>query len=91
MTIDEKCETAEINSPITGIFHDREDSGKNDSRPYVTIGSHVIPEAIVCDVEAVGVKIPVEAGVYGIIKEILVNPGDAVEYHQILFKITPSK
>lgn len=96
MTIDEKCENIEIKSPITGIFHDAPINVFNKQKKpkpetYVKIGSHIIPEVIVCDVEAMRVRIPVEAGVYGTIKEKLVNTGDFVEYNQVLFKIALNK
>ncbi len=84
----------EIKSPIEGIFHDTNDpieNRANNFQPYVKIGSHVIPEAIICDVEAMRVRVPIEAKVYGTIKEKLVNAGDKVKYHQVLFKISLNK
>lgn len=91
MSIDELIE---IKSPIEGIFHDAKDPIENkkyNSQLYVKIGSYVIPEVVVCDVEAMRIRIPVEAGIYGTIKEKLVNAGDTVEYNQVLFKISVNK
>ncbi len=94
MCLEEELKEKEIKSPITGIFHDTRASipyEKNNLQPYVKIGSHVIPEVIICDVEAIGVRIPIEAGVYGIIKEKLIKPEEAVEYNQPLFRIKTDK
>jgi len=94
MSIDENCEEIEIKPPIEGTFHDKKDTIKyrtNKHQPYVKLGSYVIPEVIICDVEAMGVRLSIEAKVYGTIKEILVNEGDPIKYDQVLFKISVNK
>ena len=56
---------------------------------FVTVGSVVKPDSVVCVIEAMKVfnQIPAEIG--GTISEVLVANGDAVEYGQPLFRVQP--
>jgi len=86
--------TKEIKSPVIGIFYDAATSEYHreyNPKPYVEEGSQVTPETVVCDVEIMGVIHPIKAEVYGTIEEKLVSSGEAVEYDQVLFKITSSE
>ncbi|HUW19003.1 MAG TPA: acetyl-CoA carboxylase biotin carboxyl carrier protein [Sedimentisphaerales bacterium] len=76
----------EIKSPIVGTFYS---APSPDSEPYVEVGSHVNPQTVVCIVEAMKVMNEIKAETSGIIAEIFVKNGQAVEYGQVLFKVKP--
>lgn len=79
-------ELIEIKSPIVGTFYDKPSP---DSEPYVELDSHVSPQTTVCIVEAMKVMNEIKAEAEGVIAEIMVKNGQAVEYGQILFKVKP--
>jgi acetyl-CoA carboxylase biotin carboxyl carrier protein len=74
----------EIKSPIVGTFYS---SPSPDSQSYVTIGSEVRPETVVCIVEAMKVMNEIKAETHGTIVETLCETGEAVEYGQVLFRV----
>jgi acetyl-CoA carboxylase biotin carboxyl carrier protein len=76
----------EIKSPIVGTFYA---TPSPDSEPYVEVGSHVEPQAVVCVIEAMKVMNEIKAETGGTIADILVTNGQAVEYGQVLFRIRP--
>jgi acetyl-CoA carboxylase biotin carboxyl carrier protein len=81
--VEEECV---VTSPIVGIF--RRSTAKN-LPPLVMEGNHIKPGDRVGVVECM--KIPTEVTTYcaGEIKKILVGDGQAVEYGQPLFIVTP--
>lgn len=74
----------EIKSPIVGTFYAKPSP---DSEPYVEIGSSVGPQTIVCIIEAMKVMNEIKAETSGLIADVLVTDGQAVEYGQVLFKV----
>src|SRR5262245_41313844 len=66
----------EIRSPTVGTFYAQKEPG---APPYVTVGSRVTPDTIVCMIEAMKVYTELPAGVSGVIAEVLVNNKDFVE------------
>lgn len=76
-----------ITSPIVGTFYAA--SGP-DVSPFVSVGSRVTPETIVCIIEAMKVFNEIPSAVSGTIREVLVENGAAVEYGQALFRVDPS-
>jgi len=76
----------EIKSPIVGTFYA---TPSPDSEPYVEVGSTVSSQTVVCIIEAMKVMNEIKAENNGLIAEILVTNGQAVEYGQALFKIRP--
>ena len=73
-----------IKSPMVGTFYA---SPSPDSAPYVTEGTQVSAETVVCILEAMKVMNEVRADCSGKIVEILAKNGTAVEYGQPLFKV----
>lgn len=74
----------EITSPMVGTFY----SAPNpDSDPFVSVGSSVSKDTVVCIVEAMKLFNEIEAEVNGEIVEILVENGELVEYGQPLFRV----
>ena len=79
--------TIVIESPMVGTYYT---SSAPDAPPFVTIGSVVHPDTTVCIIEAMKVFTEIPAGVSGTIVEILAKNGQAVEFGQPLFRVTPA-
>jgi acetyl-CoA carboxylase biotin carboxyl carrier protein len=76
-----------IESPMVGTYY----SAPNpDTDAYVTVGSQISDDTMVCLIEAMKVFNEIKAGVSGTIERILVKNGDAVEFGQKLFLVRPS-
>ena len=78
----------EIASPMVGTFYRASDPA---SDPYVSIGSEVRPDTVVCIIEAMKVMNEIKAETIGSIVEILVEDGEPVEFGQVLFLLEPPK
>jgi acetyl-CoA carboxylase biotin carboxyl carrier protein len=75
-----------IKSPTVGTFYS---SPTPDEPPFVSIGTRVQEDTVVCIVEAMKVFNQIPAEVNGTIVEVLVSNGDAVEFGQPLFRVRP--
>lgn len=84
--LDQEEKLLEIASPMVGTFY-RASSPGADS--YVSIGSEVGPDTVVCIIEAMKVMNELKAGVVGTIHRVLVENGTPVEYGQPLFEVVP--
>ena len=73
-----------IDSPIVGTFYRSSAPGVD---AFVKIGSKVEPDTTVCIIEAMKVMNEIKAEKSGVIKEILAENGQPVEYGQPLFVI----
>lgn len=69
-------------SPMPGSFYS---APAPDAKPFVKEGDSVSKGDTLCIIEAMKIMNEIEAERGGIIKEILVNNGDPVEYNQPLF------
>lgn len=76
----------DVKSPIVGTFYA---APSPDSEPFVKVGDRVSPDTVVCIVEAMKVMNEIKAETSGIIAEVVVENGQAVEYGQVLFKVRP--
>lgn len=85
-TTQQEDNLVEIKSPIVGTFYA---TPSPDSEDYVKVGSHVDSQTVVCIIEAMKVMNQIKAETSGVICEILVTNGQAVEYGQVLFKVKP--
>jgi acetyl-CoA carboxylase biotin carboxyl carrier protein len=61
-----------------------------DAPPFVSPGSVVQPNTVVCIIEAMKVFTDIPAGVSGTIREVLVKNGQPVEFGQPLFRVIPT-
>jgi acetyl-CoA carboxylase biotin carboxyl carrier protein len=77
----------EIPSPMVGTFYA---APSPEAPPYVTVGTTVGPESVVCIVEAMKVFNEIKAEVSGTIERILVQNQQPVEFGQPLFLVRPS-
>ena len=77
----------EITSPTVGTYYS---ASTPDADAFVSVGSKIKVDAVVCIVEAMKVFNEIKSEVAGEIVEVLVENGDAVEYGQPLFKVKPN-
>jgi len=75
-----------IKSPMVGTFYAMPNP---ESPPFVTEGSRVSPNSVVCIVEAMKVFNEIKAEVSGTVKKVLVKNEDPVEFGQPLFMVKP--
>ncbi|MGG5178698.1 acetyl-CoA carboxylase biotin carboxyl carrier protein [Bacillus sp. MM09(2025)] len=73
-----------ITSPMVGTFYA---SSSPEAGPYVTTGSKVNENTVVCIVEAMKLFNEIEAEVKGEIVEVLAENGQLVEFGQPLFLV----
>lgn len=76
--------TIEIRSPIVGTFYR---APAPDASPFVQIGSHIQPGAVLCIVEAMKLMNEIESDVTGTVARVMVENGQPVEYDQVLFLV----
>jgi acetyl-CoA carboxylase biotin carboxyl carrier protein len=73
-----------IRSPFVGTFYR---ASSPDSEPFATVGQRVKKGDSLCIIEAMKLMNEIEAEFAGVIKEILVENEEPVEYDQALFVI----
>ncbi len=73
-----------LKAPMVGTFYR---ASSPDVEPFVSEGSKVSPGTVLCIIEAMKLMNEIEADVAGVILEILVENGQAVEFGQPLFRI----
>ena len=78
---------AEVKSPMVGTFYR---APAPEAPPYVEVGSTVKKGQTLCILEAMKLMNELESDVDGIVREVLVENSDPVEYGQVLFRIEPA-
>lgn len=73
-----------VRSPMVGTFYS---SSSPDAPAFVEVGQHVNAGDTLCILEAMKMMNQIEADKSGVIKEILANNEDAIEFDQPLFII----
>ena len=71
-----------IDSPLVGTFYK---AASPDSAPFVQVGDRVTADTVVCIIEAMKVMNEVKAEKSGVIKEILIDNANPVEFGQPMF------
>ncbi len=74
----------QIKSPLVGTFYR---SPKPGAPPFVNVSDEVNQDKVVCIIESMKVLNEIKAQTIGVVKEILVKDGQAVQYGDILFVI----
>ena len=77
----------EIKSPMVGTFYKSPEPGAD---PYVKAGSRVSPGQTVCIIEAMKIMNEIEAEIAGVVREVLVDDAQPVEFGQVLFRVDPN-
>jgi len=75
-------------SPVVGVFHN---GGMLDPREMVGEGDRVREGQLIAAIEAMKVPNELRAPVSGLVTQLLVEDGSAVEYGQTLFVIAPDE
>jgi acetyl-CoA carboxylase biotin carboxyl carrier protein len=73
-----------VKSPMVGTFYR---SSSPDAKPFVDVGSKVAVGDTLCIIEAMKLLNEIECDAAGVIKKILVENGQPVEYGEPLFVI----
>lgn len=77
----------DVKSPMVGTFYR---APAPEAPPYVEVGSTVKKGQTLCILEAMKLMNELESEVDGVVREILVENADPVEYGQVLFRIEPA-
>lgn len=75
---------AKVASPMVGTFYR---APKPDADPFVNVGDRVTADKVLCIIEAMKVMNEIKAETEGIVKEVLVKNGQAVEFGEPMFLI----
>ena len=86
-TVTDKENEESILSPMPGVFYS---SQSPDKPPYVEVGDTVKVGQVLCIIESMKIMNEIESEYNGIIKEIIVNNSDPVEFNQPIFIIEPT-
>jgi acetyl-CoA carboxylase biotin carboxyl carrier protein len=76
----------EIKSPMVGTYYSAPEPG---AEPYVKVGSRVATGQVVCIIEAMKIMNEIESEVAGVVREVLVENAQPVEFGQLLFRVDP--
>ena len=76
----------EIKSPMVGTYYGAPEPG---AAPYVKAGSRVAPGQVVCIIEAMKIMNEIESEMAGVVREVLVENAQPVEFGQPLFRVDP--
>lgn len=82
----EQTNLVTVKSPMVGTFYA---APRPDASPFVSEGSSVAPETVVCIIEAMKIFNEIRAECTGTITQVLVANGDPVEFGQPLFTVKP--
>lgn len=84
--VEEEANLLKIESPMVGTFYA---TPNPDSPAFVSAGSHVNPDTVVCIIEAMKIFNEIKAECTGTITRVLAKNGQAVEFGQPLFLVKP--
>jgi acetyl-CoA carboxylase biotin carboxyl carrier protein len=76
----------DIKSPMVGTFYAAPEPG---AEPYVKVGSRVATGQVVCIIEAMKIMNEIESEVAGLVREVLVENAQPVEFGQPLYRVDP--
>jgi acetyl-CoA carboxylase biotin carboxyl carrier protein len=77
----------EVKSPMVGTYYGAPEPG---AKPYVSVGDRVLKGQTLCIIEAMKIMNEIESEFAGVVKEILAQDAQPVEYGQVLFRIDPN-
>jgi len=77
----------EIKSPMVGTFYKAPEPG---AEAYVKVGGRVTSGQTVCIIEAMKIMNEIEAEVSGVVREILVEDMQPVEFGTVLYRVDPN-
>ena len=84
---DDNDNLREVLSPMPGVFYSAQSP---DKPPYVNEGDKVKSGQVICIIESMKIMNEIESEHSGVVKKILMNNSEPVEFNQPLFIIEPS-
>ena len=82
-----KSAALDVKSPMVGTFYKSPEPG---AKAYVSVGDRVSKGQVLCIIEAMKIMNEIESEFAGVVREILVEDAQPVEYGQALFRIDPN-
>lgn len=82
-----KTNLVDVKSPMVGTFYC---APAPEAPPYVEVGTAVRKGQTLCILEAMKLMNELESEVDGVVREVLAENADPVEYGQVLFRIEPA-
>jgi acetyl-CoA carboxylase biotin carboxyl carrier protein len=82
-----KSTALDVKSPMVGTFYKSPEPGAKAS---VAVGDRVSKGQILCIIEAMKIMNEIESEYSGVVREVLADDAQPVEYGQVLFKIDPN-
>jgi acetyl-CoA carboxylase biotin carboxyl carrier protein len=82
-----KEQLLEIKSPMVGTFYAAAEPG---AKPFASVGDRIANGKVVCIIEAMKIMNEIESEFTGVVREVLVQNAQPVEYGQVLFRIAPN-
>jgi acetyl-CoA carboxylase biotin carboxyl carrier protein len=82
-----KEQLLEIKSPMVGTFYAAAEPG---AKPFANVGDRIANGKVVCIIEAMKIMNEIESEFSGVVREVLVQNAQPVEYGQVLFRIAPN-
>jgi acetyl-CoA carboxylase biotin carboxyl carrier protein len=82
-----KEQLLEIKSPMVGTFYAAAEPG---AKPFASVGDRIASGKVVCIIEAMKIMNEIESEFSGVVREVLVQNAQPVEYGQVLFRIAPN-
>jgi acetyl-CoA carboxylase biotin carboxyl carrier protein len=77
----------EVKSPMVGTYYSSPEPG---AKQYVNVGDRISKGQTLCIIEAMKIMNEIESEFDGVMREILVDNAQPVEYGQVLFRIDPN-
>jgi acetyl-CoA carboxylase biotin carboxyl carrier protein len=77
----------EVKSPMVGTYYFAPEPG---AKQYVAVGERISKGQTLCIIEAMKIMNEIESEFDGVVREILVDNSQPVEYGQVLFRIDPN-
>ncbi len=82
-----KAKLLEVKSPMVGTFYRSPEPG---IPPYAAEGSRIEKGQVLCIIEAMKIMNEIEAEIAGVVREILADDAQPVEFGQVLFRVDPN-
>ncbi len=82
-----KSTALEVKSPMVGTYYKSPEPG---AKAYVSVGDRVSKGQVLCIIEAMKIMNEIESEYSGVIREILAQDAQPVEYGQVLYTIDPN-
>ena len=82
-----KSKLLEVKSPMVGTFYSSPEPG---AKNYVSEGQRIEQGQTLCIIEAMKIMNEIESEFSGVVREILVENAQPVEYGQVLYRIDPN-